>query len=272
MEKVQTRPPLYNLAHRGARSLAPENTMAAIKKAFEIGAHGIEVDVRISADGHFILMHDPTLRRTTDVHLRFPERANDPVETFTLEELQQLDTGSWFVDSDPFGEIAAGTVSAAEAERLRGARIPRISEVLAFVKNNRWFINIEIKELPDPKRVGVLLALIDAIRLPVTWVSISSFRHSYLRHLQEVRPEIEVNALIGESETEPQDWGNYEFQIYNANVDLTDEIQIARALEHGCQVNLFTVNEPEQMKRFLQAGVSKIITDFPQRLGRLHLD
>ena len=246
--------------------------MAAIEKAFEIGAHGIEVDVRVSADEHFILMHDPTLRRTTDVHLRFPERANDPVNSFTIEELQQLDAGSWFVDSDPFGEIASGAVSAAEAERLRGARIPPISEVLAFVKNHRWFINIEIKELPDPKRVDVLLAVIDEAGLPANWMSISSFRHDYLRHLEEVRPEIEINALIGESEFEPQDWGNYEFQIYNANADLTDEIQIARALEHGCQVNLFTVNEPEQMKRFLQAGVCRIITDYPQRLGRLHLD
>lgn len=246
--------------------------MAAIAKALEVGAHGIEVDVRVTRDEHFVLIHDSTLRRTTNVHRRFPHRMHDPVETFTLEELHLLDAGSWFVDGDPFGQIASGAVSAAEIENLKGVQIPLFSEALAFVKKHHWFVNIEIKELPDPALIDRLLVLIDEARLPTGWLSLSSFQHDYLKRIAETRPDIEINALIGDSESEPQDWGNYEFEVYNANGDLTDEHQIERALEHGCRINLYTVNDPEQMKRFLRAGVSKIITDFPQRLLLLNLE
>ncbi len=260
---------LFNIAHRGARSLAPENTMAAIEKAWEIGAHGIEVDIRVTLDGALIVMHDQSLARTTDIRRRWPERLHDPVSSFRLAEVEQLDAGSWYIGSDPFAEIAAGNVSSYELARMERLRVPTLQEVLFFVKEKSWYINIELKEpLPATALVQTITEA-EAAGLSTRQFGVSSFNHHYLRELKSTRPDIEINALIGGSPSGPQDWGSFEFEIYNANAALTDEHQIARARARGCRVNLYTVNDPREMSRFLAAGVEKIITDYPQILKSL---
>jgi glycerophosphoryl diester phosphodiesterase len=85
------------IAHRGARAFAPENTLEAIEKAAALGADMVEVDVQLTADGRLVVVHDDTLERCSNVAQVFPSRAHDPVGSFTLEEVQQLDAGSWFV-------------------------------------------------------------------------------------------------------------------------------------------------------------------------------
>ena len=266
---------LYNIAHRGARSLAPENTMAALEKAWHIGAHGVEVDVSVTADGELILFHDDLLTRTTDVHRVFPERSKDPVTSFTLKELQRLDAGSWFVQSDPLGEIANGNVSSSERSAMAGLQIPLVADVLDYVKSKEWYINLELKKLPPPQTgfpvVAKVLELLERMRFPSENLAISSFVFDYLRQIQRTRPDIEINALIGIPGSGVQDWGDFEFTIYNANSAYTDERQIHEALTRGCRVNLFTVNDPQQMIRFRRAGVDKLITDFPQVLKELNL-
>lgn len=263
-------PSQYNIAHRGARSLAPENTMAAVEKAWEIGAHGIEIDVGVTEDDELILFHDDRLTRTTNVRKRFPDRADDPFTTFSLEEIQSLDAGSWYVETDPFGEIALGNVSASEQDAMRGTTIPTLEEVLVFVKEHSWFINIELKKIPSPKEtfpvVERVLQLIEQVQIPVSCIAISSFFHDYIRQIQKIRQDIEINALIGVPGSGEQHWGDFEFAVYNANAAYTDEELIQTALAKGCRVNLFTVNHPHQMTRFLKAGVSRLITDYPQRL------
>ena len=272
----RTAPLLYNIAHRGARSLAPENTMLAIEKAWELGAHGIEIDVAVTADNNLILFHDDLLTRTTDVHLHFPERINDPFTTFTLEEIQRLDAGSWFVETDPFAEIERGNVSVPEQNAMRGIQVPALEEVLTFVKKRSWYINIELKKLPQPKNsfplVENILNLIEQLQVPVSCLAISSFVFDYLRQIKKTRSDIEINALIGFHGSGVQDWGDYEFEVYNANAAYIDDEQIKKALAKGCGVNLFTVNDPQQMRRFLRAGVGKIITDYPQTLKVLNID
>ena len=267
--------PLFNIAHRGARSLAPENTLAAIEKAWQIGAHGVEVDISVTADGELILFHDDLLTRTTDAHLIYPDRTNDPVTSFTLKELRRLDAGSWFVRSDPLGEIANGNVSSTERMAMDGLQIPLLADVLDYVKKKGWYINLELKKLPPPQTdfpvVKRVLELLEISRFPTDNLAISSFVFEYLRQIQKTRPDIEVNALIGIPGSGVQDWGDFEFTIYNANSAYTDEKQIKEALQRGCRVNLFTVNDPQQMIRFRRAGVDKLITDYPQILKELNL-
>ena len=276
MQSSRTPPShLFNIAHRGARSLAPENTLAAIKKAWHIGAHGVEVDVSVTADGELILFHDDLLTRTSDVHAIFPERTNDPVTSFTLKELRRLDAGSWFVRSDPLGEIANGNVSSPERLAMEGLRIPLLVDVVEYVKSKGWYINLELKKLPPPQTefpvVARVLDLLEKIQFPSKNIAISSFVFDYLRQIQRTRPDIEVNALIGFPGSGVQDWGDFEFSIYNANSAYTDEKQINEALKRGCRVNLFTVNDPQEMIRFRKAGVDKLITDYPQVLKELIL-
>lgn len=261
----------YNIGHRGARSLAPENTMAAFHKAWQLGAHGIEADISLSSDGQLLLFHDETLQRTSNAATLYPGRQHEPLASFTWHELQQLDIGSWFVETDPFGTIAAGQIDSDELHNMTGLRIPLLTDMLAFIKEKSWFVNLEIKAHPQNMIrfpvVETLLGLLEQTALDPDHFSISSFHHPYLRTVQKLRPEVEINALIGEETGRLQNWGDYEFTIYNANVRLTDGEQVRQAHQHGCRVNLYTVNDPEEMTYYLSLGVEKIITDYPQLLA-----
>jgi glycerophosphoryl diester phosphodiesterase len=229
----------------------------------------------VCSDGTLVLLHDDTLTRTTNVDQIFPARKKHSVSTFNNAELQMLDAGSWFVHTDPFSTIKDGLVSAKEAQALYGTRIPLLEELLSFVKEKSWFINIEIKPLPQEISsfpvAEKVLALIDNMQLEPAHFSISSFHHPFLHVVRKLRPDVEINALIGGGTLRSQQWGEYEFDVYNANVRKTDSQQIADARENGCRVNLYTVNDLEEMRYFLSLGVDKIITDYPQLLSTLDI-
>ncbi len=262
-----------NIAHRGARSLAPENTIPALQKAWEIGADGIEIDVAVSRDEQLFLHHDSLLVRTTNVRECYPEKAGECYTSFTLAELKTLDAGAWFVREDPFGQIAAGNILPEDYRSFTGLSLPSLEEVLLFVMEKDWMVNIEIKKVPPPLEAfpveQKLLGLLNELQIPQRQVILSSFVHEYLCSIQKKCPEIEVQALIGDVGEQELDWGRFRFATYNVNADLIDERQIATAQANNSRVNLFTVNDPEEMKRYIKAGVMGIITDFPQILGKL---
>lgn len=266
-----TRSPYYNIAHRGARSLAPENTMPAFIKAWQVGAHGIETDVSVSNDGMLFLFHDKTFKRTTNIQEVYPERQDDGLHTFTWAEIEKFDAGSWFIETDPFGTITQGEVTKEELNGFTPARVPTLEELLVFIKEKSLFVNIEIKPLPRLHSsfpiVEKVLALLDKHQLDTHLFSISSYYHPFLSQIQSLNPDVEVNALIGEEENGVQEWGKYEFRIYNANVDKIDVHQLEEAQKRECRVNLYTVNRLPEMQRYLTLGVEKIITDFPQLLS-----
>ncbi|MBM9606724.1 glycerophosphodiester phosphodiesterase [Desulfopila inferna] len=263
----------YNIAHRGARSLAPENTMSAFIKAWQMGAHGIETDVSVTSDGQLILFHDETFMRTTNIAEIFPKRKKEPLHSFTWEEVQTLDAGSWFIEDDPFASIKSGKVTLEEQQAMINASIPLLEELLLFVKEKSLFVIIEIKHLPEAiisfPIVEKVLTLVDSVQLPPNMFSISSFNHLYLKKVAALCPDIEVNALIGGYPLLIHNWGEFEFEVYIANANIIDSKQIEVALQHDCQVNLFTVNDPKDMVRFRKEGVGKIITDYPQLLAHL---
>jgi glycerophosphoryl diester phosphodiesterase len=261
---------VLNIAHRGARSLAPENTLAAARKALEIGADLWETDVGATADGELVLLHDDSLARTTDAPARFPDRAPWTLSTFTLAEIRSLDAGSWFVETDPFGQIAAGAVTPAEQAAYRGEKVPTLREALAFTRDAGWRVNLELKRLSPPLEdfplVERVLALVEESEMLPDQVLLSAFHHDWLRQAQALRPDIAVQALIGESPAEPLDWGDLSFPVYNAWSALISEAEIREVTARGIAVNLFTVNDEDEMRRFIAAGVSGLFTDFPQRL------
>uniref|UniRef100_A0A4W5RLY9 Glycerophosphodiester phosphodiesterase domain containing 4 n=1 Tax=Hucho hucho TaxID=62062 RepID=A0A4W5RLY9_9TELE len=105
------------IGHRGAPMLAPENTLMSFAKAVEAGGQGLETDVTISYDGVPFLMHDHTLRRTTNVQEVFPNRTDAPAAMFTWGELETLNAGAWFLHRDPFGTAwSLGTEDRAQAQ------------------------------------------------------------------------------------------------------------------------------------------------------------
>jgi glycerophosphoinositol inositolphosphodiesterase len=132
------------IAHRGASYLAPENTLKAGEAAlFYDDVVGWEVDIQISYDGIPFLMHDSTLRRTTNVSEQFPSRKNDLACSFTISELKELDAGSWFVEKDPYGTICKGIVSASSAENFKGEQIPTFEEVLNFTRDHNLLLDFD---------------------------------------------------------------------------------------------------------------------------------
>ena len=174
-----------NIAHRGARSLAPENTLPAGQKGLAVGADMWETDVTVTRDGVLILMHDDTLVRTTNAAVRFPDKKPWNVATFTLAEVQALDAGAWFLSSDPFGQISAGVVDPG-LEDFANTPVPTLEEALVFTKENNWIVNLELKPNPPPMDqypvVARTLQMIDSVGIDPQQVVISSF-HLSLIHI-----------------------------------------------------------------------------------------
>ena len=135
MEKLimQSYRPLV-IAHRGFRGIAPENTLLAAQKGFDIGADMWELDVAASSDGILVVLHDNTLTRTTDAKTRFPSRSPWIIYDFTFDELKSLDAGSWYSKTDPFMQIAYGRVGSAELEACKDLRIPTLREALEWTR------------------------------------------------------------------------------------------------------------------------------------------
>ena len=262
---------VINIAHRGARSLAPENTMAAVRRAFDEKADLWETDVRPTADGRLVLFHDEDLKRTTNVAEVFPERIEDYAGSFTFDELMQLDAGSWYGEQDPFGQIEAGFIGRDEVAAYRGEKIPTLAAGLAFTRERRWPVNLELKEqfgpLKDFPMVDRVLAGIDKSGIDTELIRISSFFHPWLDELKEKRPKIGLQALIGDDDEDVLEWRELAFDTVNAYYKLISESEIREMTGKGLTVNLFTVNKLTDMKRFIRAGATGIITDFPQVLG-----
>ena len=264
---------ILNIAHRGARSLAPENTLAAASAALASGADMWETDVGVTRDEVLVLFHNDSLGDTTDARSVFPGRAPWIFTRFDYAELQQLDAGSWFVQTDPFGQIENGAVPAEQAASFRGEKIPTLEQALVFTRHADWRINIELKQLPSPMQqfpvVERVLALIEKLGIDSELVVLSSFNFDWLKQIRERRPDIELQAVVGFSEASPIQWGALEFDTYNARHTLVKEATVKALGEKGIALNVWAVNEQSDMQRFMSAGVAGIITDFPQRLTRL---
>lgn len=264
---------MLNIAHRGARSIAPENTLLAARKGLEAGADLWETDIGVTRDEQLILCHDTSLRRTTDVDLKFPERAKASCAHFTLAEIRTLDAGSWFVETDPFGQIAAGALSPAEERACRSEKVPTLEEALVWTRATDWIVNLELKRLPASMArfplVERVLSMIDRVGITPERVRLSSFYHPWLKEVLSLRPDVSVQALIGEKSYLALDWGSLEFETYNVRHSLISDDEIRRRKEQGLAINLFTVNDAADMRRYRQLGVDGIFTDFPQRLALL---
>ncbi|MHA1273694.1 MAG: glycerophosphodiester phosphodiesterase family protein [Promethearchaeota archaeon] len=175
------------IAHRGGAQLGPENTIEAVSAALDYGIAGWEIDIAISKDGVPFIMHDDTLKRTTNVEEVFPDRADDRADSFKWSELRKLDAGSWFVDMDPYGVISSGIISKSQAESYRGAKIPSLEEVLNFTREHNLILDFDFKYPPEDhpyhdvfieKIFNLTIALIDnlhKIMIPTsseTWLNL----------------------------------------------------------------------------------------------------
>jgi glycerophosphoryl diester phosphodiesterase len=115
------------IAHRGASGYAPENTLASIDKAAQLGFSWVENDVQRTEDGELVVIHDDSLRRTTNVEQVFPGRAPWKVKDFTAAEIARLDAGSWY------------------SPAYAGTRVPTLDQYMRRVEHNHEKLLLEIK-------------------------------------------------------------------------------------------------------------------------------
>lgn len=286
-------------AHRGARSLAPENTLAAGLRAVACGAHYWELDVRLSADGVPVVFHDDTLTRTTDAATRTapgpspgpppggddadtPRRASRDASPATghtaphelpLAVLRSLDAGSWFAAADPHGTIAAGEVPAADLAAYAGERIPSLAEALALTTAHRFPVNIEIKDLAGtPGHETVVEAVLREVAAAHArdLVLLSSFHHPYLARARRLDPALDVAALIDDAVPPAiaEDLAALGACALHPHHTLADASLIRFLADRGVRTNAWTVNDPATADALFAAGAASIITDFPQRFRR----
>ena len=235
------RPPRVTIvAHRGACGYAPENTMAAFDLAVELGADYLELDLRVTRDGHLVVIHDETVSRTTDGVGR--------VDELTLRELRALDAGGWF---DP---------------RFAGQRIPTFEEVLDRY-HGRIGLLVEMKggaDHPDlVERVAAALERRGAHLKPQGLILQSFDRRLVVESLKRL-PGVPRGLLLDSAVPEPElaalaRWTRFA----NLRVDAVDAAFVDAAHRSGLAVWTWTVRDTSAMRRALDAGVDGIITDYP---------
>ncbi|MDX2163208.1 MAG: glycerophosphodiester phosphodiesterase family protein [bacterium] len=228
--------------HRGAKAYAPMNTLPAFELAAEQGAHGIELDVHRSKDGHAVIVHDFVVDATSD--------GTGLVVEKTLAELKALDAGAWF------------------DARFTGTRIPTLDEVFEAV-GKRLFVNVEIKsETVDTDGVEQVVA--DCIRRHnmETRVILSSFNPRTLQRFRAILPEVPVGFLY-DPESPAEVWdiiAGMDYEAYHPNHTLiTPEMVDEYALD-GRLINTWTVNDPDRAVALHEMGVRGIISDAPDTI------
>jgi len=272
---------MLNIAHRGGGSIAPENTLEAADKAFKNRAHMWELDVQLTAEGVPILMHDDSLQRTTDVEGVFPDRTDYCVNSFFLAEIKELDAGSWFIETDPFGEIARGKVPQAALRSYKGTEVPTLKEALELTKSRGWRVNVELKTgegnpIAKEKRKTLVHKVAEVIGEvgPLSRIVVSSFEKELLKDFKCELPEIELALIIDGPVEDPykdrsEVWGGLNFPA-SAIEDGKLRHQLRELASSGTKIMLWTINDRDNLRKVARTSwIEGIITDYPQRLTQI---
>ena len=238
------------IAHRGASAYYPENTLPSFEGAIAMGADMIELDVQLTSDKEVVVFHDEKISRCTDGRGRIADH--------TLASLKKMDAGSWF------------------NKNFTNTRIPTLAEVLGICKN-KISVNIEIKTEAVSKMFfgGIeekCLKIVEQSGMR-EHVVFSSFDPRALMHLKQIDNTVTVAVL-------------FEIKIYDSKLP-SDIMELAGADAFNCSskdfnkkwlaniklnnipVNIYTVNDARNMKRFLKMGVGGIFTNNPDILKRV---
>ena len=229
------------IAHRGASTLAPENTIAAFAKASEIGARWCECDVGVMADGTLLVIHDDTVDRTTN--------SSGSWDSWGYGELRRLDAGAWF------------------SPTYRFERIPELADVVSFANATQTSFNIELKPRAAGKRRDTLVENLEVALQSFknkSGLLISSFDHELLGAVHKAMPELPLAWLCRRDEVTNGSWRQAAdlgcSAIHPAWEGLT-EVEVSEMLSAGFEVNAWTVNSLEDARTAAKWGVSGIFTD-----------
>jgi glycerophosphoryl diester phosphodiesterase len=234
------KPVIY--AHRGASAYAPENTMAAFKKALEMGAQGIELDIHLTGDGHVVVAHDEALGRTCN--------GSGVIEETELKKLMDLDFGYWF------------------SEEFEGEKIPLLTDVIDLVRGKGIILNIEIKASRKYYNPGLGQKTARIVRDYgiQDFVIVSSFNHYSLLDIRKESPEIVTAPLYVGLFADIWDYCKKigAAAVHPCFTDVVPEM-IVGCKKNGLTVNVWTVDKEDDIKEAASMGVDGIITNVPDK-------
>ena len=220
------------IAHRGASSTQPENTLASFEKAVDLGAEMVELDVHLCKTGELVVIHDYSLKRTSNSH--------GLVSHKTLSDLQILDAGN--------GEI-----------------IPTLNEVFELI-DGKAKINIELKgQSVAAETARLIQSKIQERKQKAEDFIISSFHHKQLKEFHALMPDVPIGILY---ERDPKGYQKLAQELdafsINLSINHADKKSIREIHQHRLQVWVYTVNSVEEFERMKALGVDAVFTNFPE--------
>ena len=228
--------PTFVVAHRGANAYAPENTLASFRLAAEQGADAIEFDVRATADGHLVVIHDASLERTTD--------RDGEIGSLTLAEIRRADAGGW------------------RGPAFRGERVPTLEEVLD-VARGRLLVDIELKVPRVEARVAEHLARAEM----TSDALVTSFLEDAVTAMRTLDAGLAVGLL--------QQWPDIAraidlgMQVYLPHVRMLSADLVAFCRTHDLRIIPWTVRSEEEARTALRHSVRGLIADDPLLARRM---
>lgn len=229
------------IGHRGAKAYAPENTLASIHAAADMGIEWVEVDVKLTKDSVPVIFHDEELARCTG-----DERL---MRDLTLKEVQELDAGSWFADS------------------FVGEKIPTLEELLEVVMQRNLGVNLEIKPCPG-REVETAEAMLDITTR--IWPEdappplISSFSHVSLETALEMMPEWPRGFLMDEHLSNWKELATHlDAATININGNKRTRDEVEEYIEFGKPLLAYTINDPMRAQELFRWGVDSVFSDNP---------
>ncbi|NXN95532.1 GDPD5 protein, partial [Rhinopomastus cyanomelas] len=266
MERAALGPKPAVVGHRGAPTLAPENTLMSFQKAVEQKVSGVQADVALSYDGVPFLMHDRTLRRTTNVEAVFPERAFEHCSMFNWTDLEQLNAGQWFLKDDPFW--TAGSLSRADYLEAANQSVCRLADMLEVIRDNTTLI-LNFQNLPaaHPYRSAYINITLETIlasgirQQAVMWLP-----DAERQLVRRVAPGFQQTSGLKLGAERMREKGIVKLNLRFTQVTTKDVRDYALA---NLSVNLYTVNEPWLFSVLWCAGAHSVTSDRPHVLRTL---
>jgi len=255
------------IAHRGGARFAPENTIAAAMYTNFIQADGWEIDVQISNDGVPFLMHDDTLKRTTNISETFPARQDNHASSFNISELKSLNAGNWFVSQDLYGTIADEKIPASFIDIYQEATIPTLEEVMNFSKTADLIVNVDFKSPPVThpffdQYFNICLGIVISANYD-SKVWITSYNTEWLDLTESLAPGI-VTALSRDRQDKIyyDDFNQLGYDMINSPHELPNSY-FWEYDQHNIQINVWTVNMASRFQQLWALGVTSVTTDEP---------
>lgn len=231
-------------AHRGASAYAPQNTMPSFKKALELGARGIELDVQLTSDGIPVVIHDFYLDKVTD--------KSGFIHQKSWKEIKEADAGSWF------------------SPEFSNTGIPTLEEVLSIIPSHVT-VNIEIKALSflEENTAEVVYKILAQERKRD--LLISSFNHSILKQYQDLDADVPLGILSGSDMIDFPSYVDHSgLKPYSVHPQASylSAGYVDDAHKHGWKVFCYTINTVEQAALIDSIGVDGFFSDYPDLLSK----